>query len=417
VIDPNIDYAASPSWDESMPARMKWLRENAPVYWAEKCDLWVLSKYDDVVAVSKDSKLFCSGQGVRPGLELRQGLIDEDDPHHTQLRRLINRGFTPRMVGKLERAFEQITRSTIDAIAGAGECDFVDDIAVPLPLLLIAEMMGIREEDRHSFHRWSDAMMAGDGNFDDPEIMQRASDAFVAYSTYLTEIIEERRASPQDDLVSILVGAKDAGVLEDFDLDSASTDQLGGGEHAGLANDELLMMLVTLMVAGNETTRNALSGSMQLLIEHPGHRRRLIDDPSLIPVAIEELLRLVTPVHSFARTATADTELRGQKIRKGQKVLMLYPSANRDADVFDDPDTFILERNPNHVAFGIGAHFCLGANLARMELRVALTELLRRLPDMEYSRGGPEIRPHSLVRACDHMYVRYSPELATRSPG
>jgi cytochrome P450 family 142 subfamily A polypeptide 1 len=169
------------------------------------------------------------------------------------------------------------------------------------------------------------------------------------------------------------------------------------------------MLLVVLMVAGNETTRNALAGGMQLLIEHPDVRQRLIDDPARIPGAVEEMLRLTSPVHSFSRTATRDTVLRDREIRKGERVLMIYPSANRDADVFPDPDRFDIDRNPHHLAFGIGKHFCLGANLARMELRVAFAELLRRLPDMEYAAGGPILKPSALVRTMTEMKVRFTP--------
>jgi cytochrome P450 len=184
----------------------------------------------------------------------------------------------------------------------------------------------------------------------------------------------------------------------------------GGDEQLELANDELIMLLVILLVAGNETTRNAMSGGMQLLIEHPDERQKLLDDPSLIPSAVEEMVRLVSPVHSFSRKATRDTELRERAISAGQDVLLLYPSANRDADVFEDPDTFRVERNPHHLGFGIGSHFCLGANLARMEMRVAFEELLRRVPDMEYAEGGPVVVPAALVRNCKEMKVRFTPE-------
>jgi cytochrome P450 family 142 subfamily A polypeptide 1 len=313
------------------------------------------------------------------------------------------------MSKKLEGAFREITTVAIDAVAKQGVCDFVTDIAVPLPLLLIAEMIGIRKEDRAQFHEWSDAMIAGDGNFDNPEIIGKAAAAFVAYSQYITAIIEERRRAPKDDLVSILVGAKDDGILGRF-LGQRS-DRFLGTDEAGLGNDELVMLLVLLMVAGNETTRNGLSGGMQLLIENPDARRRLVLDPSLIPAAVEEMIRLVSPVHSFGRTATQDTQIRGVPIAKGEQVLMLYPAANRDPDVFADPDVFDLDRNPQHVGFGIGTHFCLGANLARMEMRVAFEELLRRLPDMEYAHGGPVLRPSALVRSCVEMRVRFTPEV------
>jgi cytochrome P450 family 142 subfamily A polypeptide 1 len=313
------------------------------------------------------------------------------------------------MVKKLEIAFREITTEAIDAIAGRGEADFVEEVAVPLPLSLIAEMIGIEKHDRKSFHQWSDAMIRGDGNQGDPAIMAAAGQAFVAYSAYVRNIIEDRRSNPQDDLVSILVGAKDAGVLTTFEQKRDRTGLVEG--QLELANDELIMLLVILLVAGNETTRNGLSGGMQLLIEHPEERQKLIDDPKRIPSACEEMVRLVSPVHSFARTVTEDTELRGVRLRAGDRVLMLYPSANRDADVFEEPDAFRVERNPSHLGFGLGPHFCLGANLARMEMRVAFEELLRRLPDMEFADAeGPVIVPSALVRSCTRMRVRFTPE-------
>jgi cytochrome P450 len=186
--------------------------------------------------------------------------------------------------------------------------------------------------------------------------------------------------------------------------------ELAGFDQGALANDELIMLLTLLMVAGNETTRNGISGGMQLLIENPDQRQRLIDDPELIPAAVEEMLRLVSPVHSFARTITEDTELHGEKLLAGQKVLIVYPSANRDPREFENPDVFDIDRNPSHMAFGLGSHFCMGANLARMEMRVAFREVLRRLPDMEFSEGGPVITPSSLVRTCAEMKVRFTPE-------
>jgi cholest-4-en-3-one 26-monooxygenase len=405
-MDVRVPYLQPESWDSAMPERLRWLRENEPVYWSEPDNLWVLTKYADVEYVSKHQEVFTSALGVRPGTPAKIGLIDEGEPRHSQLRRLINRGFTPRMVAKLEETFLSITTDSIDSVAQAGECDFVTSIAVPLPLMLIAEMMGIGRTDYPRFHKWSDDMIQADGS-KDPAVMAKAGMAFMEYATYLRRVIDDRRANPIDDLVSILTGAKDGGTLTQFQ----HADAIGlGAEHAGVANDELLMLLTILLVAGNETTRNGISGGMQLLIENPDERRKLLENPSLVPSAVEEMVRMVSPVHSFSRTALEDTEIRGKKIAKGQSVLMVYPSANRDADVYDDPDTFRVDRNPTHLGFGVGTHFCLGANLARMEMRVAFEQLLRRLPDMEYSAGGPVIKPAALVRACMEMRVRFTPE-------
>ena len=406
--DSNISYLDSKSWDDSILDHMRWLRENDPVRWSEPDDLWLISKFEDVSYISKHQEIFTSAEGVRPRIPNRIGLLDEAEPRHGNLRHLINRGFTPRMVKQLESTFREIVAESLDRVAQRGECDFVTDIAVPLPLLLIAEMLGIHKQDRERFHRWSDDMIAADGRFDDPEVVARAGAAFLEYSTYLESIIEDRRRNPRDDLVSILIGAKDDGILGQIADTEVALDT--DGEPIKLANDELIMLMVILLIAGNETTRNALSGGMALLIEHPEQRQKLIDDPSLIPSAVEEMVRMVSPVHSFGRTLTRDTELRGRKLRKGQRVLLLYPSANRDADVFEDPDVFRVERNPHHLGFGIGSHFCMGANLARMEMRAAFEDLLRRLPDMEYAGDGPEIVPAALVRSCVHMKVRFTPE-------
>ncbi|MBS1104938.1 MAG: cytochrome [Deltaproteobacteria bacterium] len=406
VNDVNVAFLDPATWDASVHERMRWLRRNDPVHWSEKDGCWIVSKYEDVAHVSKDQGLFSSAHGVRLGNAPRIGLIDEGEPRHTKLRSLINKGFSPRMVKKLEVAFRGIVKESLDAIAAKGHCDFVEDVAVPLPLAVIAEMIGIRRADRQRFHEWSDAMIRGDGA-KDPAIIAKAGQAFLAYSAYVTEIIEDRRREPKDDLVSILVGANDSGILGSFDpaLEGHDDAQLA------LANNELIMLLVILLVAGNETTRNGLSGGMQLLVENPGERQKLLERPELLPSAVEEMVRLVSPVHSFARTVTRDTTLRDKQLAAGQRVLMLYPSANRDEDVYEDPDAFRIERNALHLGFGLGPHFCLGANLARMEMRVAFEEVLRRFPDMEYAdASGAVIVPSALVRSCVQMNLRFTPE-------
>ncbi len=413
----DVDFSQASTWDHDMPERTRWLRANAPVYWSEQTGAFIVSRYADVVHVSKNADVFCSGEGVLPGrIDAKIGMIDEDEPRHGEMRNLINRGFTPRMVRRWETIFRSITDEAIDAVAKRGHCDFVEDIAVPLPLILIAEMLGIRREDRERFHRWSDAMISAQGNLDKPEIVAASGKAALEYMTYVTEIIEDRRRAPREDLISILVRAKEDGLLVEHTARTPSDAEAEferSSEHRAMNNDELIKLSILLMVAGNETTRNGLSGGMQLLIENPDARQRLIAEPSLIPTAVEEMLRLVSPVLSFQRTATRDTALAGVPIEQGQRVLMLYGSANRDEAVFPDPDAFQIDRNPHHLAFGIGNHFCLGANLARMELRVAFGELLRRLPDMEYSSGGPEFGSSALVRSVRHMFVRFTPESET----
>ena len=409
----DVDFSQSTSWNHEMADRMRWLRENEPIFWSEKTQSFIISRFEDVVFVSKNNDVFCSGEGVLPGAFVPKiGFIDEDEPRHGEMRGLINRGFTPRMVRKWEEIFQQITDEILDEIAPKGECDFVEDIAVPLPLILIAEMIGIRREDRARFHQWSDAMIGSTGNMDDPMIVAAAGQAALEYVGYLTEIIEDRRAHPKDDLISILVRAKDDGILVQHDKDAENVPE--GLRHADsgrdMTNDELIKMCILLLVAGNETTRNGLTGGMQLLIDNPDVRTRLIENPSLIPAAIEEMLRLTSPVVSFSRTTTRNTELHGVPIEKGQRVLMIYGSANRDASVFENPDAFDIDRNAQHLAFGIGNHFCMGANLARMEMRVALNELLRRIPDMSYATHGPEFGHSALVRSVVHMYVRFTPK-------
>ncbi len=409
-MDVDCNFVRSDSWaGPEMAERMKWLRENEPVFWSNESGLWIIAGYRDLERISKNQDVFTSEFGIRPGSDVMAGLIDEGEPRHGILRGMNNRGFTPRTVRKHEITFRQITTEAIDAMADQGECDFVESISVPLPILLIAEMIGIHKEDQKRFADWSDDLIASDGNYDNPEIMAKATEAFIAYGRYVTELIQEKRENPQDDLMSILIGAKDAGLLEKEFLNDELIDHQSV-EHTELANDELIMLLVVLMIAGNETTRNGISGGMQLLIENPSERRKLLDDPSLLPSAVEEMVRLVSPVRTMGRTLTRDFELNGKQMKMGQEVCLVYPSANRDSEVYEDAETFRVDRNPQHLGFGIGSHFCLGANLARMEMRVAFEETLRRLPDMEYLRGGPEFRPSSLVRSCSHMWVRYTPE-------
>jgi cytochrome P450 family 142 subfamily A polypeptide 1 len=402
VLDPAI-YQGDPH------PTYRWLREHAPVAWDERHQMWLVSRYEDLVYVSTNPELFCSGQGIRPTMSYDLSLIGLDEPRHTQQRRLINRGFTPRMVSGLEPRIRRVANEAIDAVAARGECDFVADIAVHVPIVVIAELMGLPVEDRERFWHWSDAMMGGEGvdDPDDPRAI-KAAEGFFEYVTYATDIVEDRRARFReakargddapvgDDLISKLVAAAEEGVLEENE-----------DAHA----DELVSFLVLVVVAGNETTRNAISGGMRALSQHPDQWQRLVADPSLWGSATDEIIRWVSPVMNFARTATCDTELGGQQIKTGQKVFMLYQSANRDPAIFDAPDEFRVDRHPNEqIAFGIGPHYCLGANLARLEVRTVFEELARRLPDIRVAPGADAVYgPSTFVHTVESLPVVFTP--------
>jgi cytochrome P450 family 142 subfamily A polypeptide 1 len=391
----------------------RWLRENDPVHWDERNNLWVISTYDGVGYVERHPELFCSGQGVRPkgGGADNLSIVSMDDPEHARQRRLISRGFTPSHINDLMERIRGLARELVDNVAARGECDFVNDIAKPLPLIVIAEMLGLDVADRERLAHWSDTMMSAEGADIESPAAAAAGEAWGEYITYLVGLLEDRRTHPRDDLISVLLSSVDAGDLE-FDEaslhDRWTSGELGMG---GLGSDDLLSFLVLLLVAGNETTRNALSGGMLALSQFPQERERLVADHELVNSATEEILRYVSPVISFSRTVAQDTDLLGRMLKEGEMLLNLYPSANRDATVFDDPDTFRVDREPNlHLAFGTGPHFCLGANLARTEIRILLDELFTRLPDIHVPEGvDAERAPNALVTTVSSLPVVFTP--------
>ncbi len=383
------------------------LRQTAPVFWHPEPTgpgFWAVTKHRDVFAVSTDARTFSSARGGAllrdPDSEqdlqqMQLMMLNMDPPRHTKLRNLVSKGFTPRVIARLEGQIRAVTTRTIDRIASRGTCEFVTEVAAELPLQVIAEMMGIPLADRHTVFDWSNRLIG----FDDPEYNTSAEDGTIAAAemyAYANGLALERKRAPQDDLVSVLMHAE---------VD---------GER--LTETEFDVFFLLLTVAGNETTRNLLSGGLLALIEHPGERARLLADPSLLPSAVEEMLRWVSPVMQFRRTATGDTEIRGQKVRAGDKVVVYYASANRVEVVFASAYRFDIRRAPNeHLAFGVGTHFCLGSNLARLEIRILFEELLRRLPDIELA--GPVRRLRSnFINGIKAMPVRYTPE-RVRAPG
>jgi cytochrome P450 family 142 subfamily A polypeptide 1 len=386
----------------------RWLRNESPVHWDATNELWVLSKHEDVSHVSRHQELYCASQGVRPVIAAPMSIITMDDPEHTRQRRLVNKGFTPRKVRELSEHIRELSNQIIDGIEARGECDFVLDFARHVPLIVIAEMMGLDPADRDRLYDWSEAMMAGDGHLDpeSPEL-QAAAVAFGGFAELCIGLIAERRASgAQDDLIGILTNAYDEGEL----AHDRTIEKLADLD--AMTDDDLLLFLVLLTVAGNETTRNALTGGLLAFSRFPDQREKLAANPDLIDLAVDEIVRYVSPVLTFCRTVTETHEYKGHTFEAGQRVLMLYQSANRDEDVFEDPDEFRVDRDPNpHLGFGIGTHYCLGANLARAEIKVVFEELFARLgdirvddPDAPLDRGDS-----SLVLALKHLPAVFTP--------
>jgi cholest-4-en-3-one 26-monooxygenase len=399
ILDPRL---YDDPWDT-----YRWLRDHDPVHRDEENDLWVVSRHEDVFHVSRNDDLYIAGAGVRPRVAAPMSIISMDDPEHTRQRRIVSKGFTPRKVRQLSDHMREITQDILDEIGDRGEIDFVADFAIHLPLIVLAELMGLDPDMRLQLQKWSDAMMAGDGHTDpeDP-VLLRATEAFGEFAAHVQQLIDERRDTPRDDLIGLLTGAYDAGELErDWDF----------GETGGLADDELLMFLVLLLVAGNETTRNAITGGLLAFSRFPDEREKLIAHPELIDSAVEEIVRYVSPVLSFMRTVAEDHEYKGVHFAEGDRILMLYQSANRDERVFDDPDRFRIDRNPNpHLGFGIGTHYCLGANLARAEIQVAFDEMFRRLRDIRAANPDqiPDRMRSTLVLGIEQLPAVFTPQHA-----
>jgi cytochrome P450 len=365
------------------------LRATAPVCWNDVTKFWALLKYEDIRFVSSSPALFTSTKGITipdpamPSPVQEGNLIFSDPPRHRQLRKLINSGFTRRRVAVLEPKIREIVRGILDGIEPGSVHEFAEEIAAPLPTRMIAELIGAPPDDWEQFRAWSDAATGTA----DPEIELDSSVAMGQLFEYFQKLIAARRAEPRDDLLSVLAEAE---------ID----------EHR-LTDEDLLNFAFLLLVAGNETTRNLIALGTLALISHPDQRRLLVENPALIPGAVEEMLRWNSPVVHMARTAVADVEIRGQRIAEGDVVVMLYGSANRDEDVFgSDSEEFKVTRHPNpHIAFGCGEHSCVGAQLARLEATVMFEELLGRFPKLELVGDVDRMRA-TMVPGVKRMPVR-----------
>lgn len=393
-----------------------WLRDEHPIWHDTQTDLHAVSRHADVVEASRDAEHFSSAQGVRPISLVPLSIVSMDDPEHTRQRRILSKGLTPRQVRTMTDHVRELTNEVIDEVEASGEIDFVSDLAAHVPLIVISELLGLDPAVRGSLFEWSEAMIAGEAaGPDDIAMIERAGVAFGQYTDLVSDVLDQRRQDPKDDMLSILAAAYDAGDLTYADEIKASYE--GAHEAAGrpvndLSNDELLMFCVLLMVAGNETTRNAIAGGLRAFSQFPSERDKLVADPTMIDLAVEEILRWTSPVLNFTRTVTSTINLGGTELHQGDRVLLLYQAANRDPRVFEDPETFRIDRDPNpHVAFGFGPHFCMGANLARMEIKVVFEELFRRLPDIAVVDPDrlPDRTPSAFVAGLLHMPARFTP--------
>jgi len=381
-----------------------WLRENAPVYWHANGGrdgwpgFWAVTRHEEVAFVSRHPDLFSSarrlvvfGEVPEPQVAMqRLMMLNMDPPQHTRQRAFVNRGFTPRMIGRLEEHITEACYGLIDAVRSRGTADFVTEIAAPLPLQVICELMGAPLEDRDRIYKLSNQLVgADDPEFQSPTGQRMQHAAAVEIYAYAGELAARRRARPADDIVTRLLQPDETGAV--------------------LNDDEFDLFFLLLTVAGTETTRTAASGGMAAFFEHPEQWQRLVDDPSLVRPAVEEIVRWVSPVNMFRRTATSDVMLGGRQIAEGDKVVIFYSSANRDEAVFATPDEFDVGRAPNpHVGFGGGGpHFCLGRHLAALDLRVLLRALAERMPDIALNGEVSRLRSN-FINGIKHMPVRFA---------
>jgi cytochrome P450 family 142 subfamily A polypeptide 1 len=378
--------------------RYRWMRDEAPVYWDPSADggLWGVTRYDDIMAIAKDPDVFCSGKSSRPERgSWIPSMINLDEPLHKRRRNIVNRGFTPRRVQDQESKLRALTTQLIDDVIERGECDFVRDVARWIPMVAIGDMLGVEPEDREQLLEWSDWMLGGGeiaDVMDDEERREKQRSYTQGYFEYQAKVIADRKQNPRDDLVSLLV-----------------TGEVEGDR---LSDEEILQESLLILIGGDETTRHVMTGGLEQLILHPDQRQKLIDDPSKITVAVEEMLRFVSPIVNMNRTLTRDFEMHGEQLKEGDRVLLLYPAGNRDERVFENPDAFDVERWPNrHVAFGgYGVHHCLGASLARLELKILFEEVLTRMPDIHFPSDEPlKRRPNNFITGIEEMLVAFTP--------
>lgn len=389
---PDVDLTDGNFYAGDSHSAYQWMRLNEPVF-RDRHGFAGITTYRALLEAERHPELFSSEGGIRPDLaQPVPMMIDMDDPRHLRRRKLVNSGFTRKRVQDRANSISDLCDVLIDAVCEQGECDFVRDLAAPLPIAVIGDMLGVLPHDRDMLLKWSDDMMENLSSHLSEEHLQVAIDSFAAYHQYTSEVIAQRRLEPTDDLISVLTHAVIDG------------DQL--------TDEEIIIEILLILVGGDETTRHTLSGGMAQLISHPEQFEALRRDTDrLLPGAVEEMLRWTSPVKNMCRTLTADVEFHGTALRRGEKVMLLFESANFDEQQFDTPETFDIRRHPNnHVAFGFGTHFCLGNQLARLELAAMTRRVMQRLPDLRLTTpDAMPLRPANFISGLETMPVTFTP--------
>jgi cytochrome P450 family 142 subfamily A polypeptide 1 len=376
----------------------RWLRANDPVFWDATHRIWGISRYEDIVEVEKNWKLYTSEDGSRPATDQRDdtSMINRDDPEHQQQRMLVARQFTPRAVKQIEGKIRSIVNELIDDVASSGRCEAIESLASPLPAILIGDKLGFPRELWPKLREWSEVTMHESGQ-NPPDgtpaaFSELSTNAIMEFAAATIELIAERRKEPKDDLITIWATTEVDGHL--------------------WSDGEIISECLLLLDGGAETNRTVIGSVIRELALNTSQRQLLIENPDLLgETGVEEFIRWVTPILNMRRTATEDHVFRGKNIKKGDQLLLMYASANRDESVFDQPDVFDVQRSHNHhVAFGFGTHFCLGSSLARIEIRVMFEELLRRIPDWKLTPGSEsKILGATFTRAYDRVDIEFTP--------
>jgi cytochrome P450 family 142 subfamily A polypeptide 1 len=398
---PDVDFTDGTFYaDGGAREAYRWMRANEPVF-RDRNGLAAATTYQAVLDAERNPELFSNTGGIRPETPGMPYMIDMDDPQHLLRRKLVNAGFTRKRVMDKVPSIENLCHTLIDGVCERGEADFVRDIAAPLPMAVIGDMLGVLPEDRALLLKWSDDLVTGLSSHIDELTAQAVMEAFAGYTEFTTDIIAKRRAEPTEDLFSILVNSEVDGQR--------------------MSDDEIVMETLLILIGGDETTRHTLSGGTEQLLRHRDQWDALVADERLredhgggqgfLPAAIEEMLRWTSPVKNMCRTLTADTTFHGAEMRSGEKIMLMFEAANFDEAQFGDPENFRIDRNPNsHMAFGFGSHFCLGNQLARLELSMMTSRVLERLPDLRLADGAEvPLRPANFVSGPEAMPVVFTP--------